>query len=144
MAPPGVNSNLSLLKVVTGNDPAANNEFSVTVPAGKWWQLLAVTVVLVQGATQTPQPILVLDDGTTTFYESFGASAAQGASSTQRYTWSPDAPFTTAGTTPNIHSTAPVPDGLTLPPGARIRSTTLGIGANTDYGAPALYVVEYG
>jgi hypothetical protein len=59
-----------IIKPVTGTDPAANAEISETVPAGKWWQLLAVSVVLVQGITQTPQPMLTLDDGTNVFYAS--------------------------------------------------------------------------
>jgi len=66
-------------KRIAGTDVAANTEFSETVPAGKAWGLLAVHVVLVQGATQTPQPILVLDDGTTDFFRGFGSSAAQAA-----------------------------------------------------------------
>jgi hypothetical protein len=141
----GIGSTLSTLKVVTGADPAANAEFSVTVPAGKWWELVSVSVLLAQGATQTPQPILTLDDGATVFYEGFGSSAAQAAGTTCRYTWAPDSPQTgQVGAGAGVHATAPLIANLALPPGARVRSSTLGIGANTDYGAPALYVVEYG
>jgi hypothetical protein len=142
--PPGAPSNLSVGKVVTGTNPAANTEWSVTVPLGKWWLLLSVSVQLVQGATQTPQPLLTITDGVTTFFEGFGASAAQSSATTQRYNWAGDMTMTVAGTTPNIHSTAPLPENLMLLPGYVIASTTLGIGANTDYGAPALYVIEYG
>jgi hypothetical protein len=129
------------LKVVVGADPAANAEFSQAVPAGKTWNLLAVTVSLVQGITQTPQPTLILDDGTTTFFQTFGASSAQNASVTTQYTWSADLPLTAGGAA--TVATAPIPADLYLGPGSRIRSSTIGIGANSNYGAPAFYVVEF-
>lgn len=145
MSLPGITSSLSTAKVVAGADPAANTEASVVVPAGKQWLVLAVSIQLVQGLTQTPQPILVLDDGTTVFFEAFGSSAVQAVSTTCRYTWSPDSPLTgQIGATTNVHSTAPLPEGLILGPGYRVRTSTLGLGANSDYGVPALYVVEYG
>jgi len=129
---------------VNGTDVAANTEISETVPAGKHWELIAVSVALVQGATQTPQPILVLDDGTDVVFESFGSSAAQAASTTCRYTWAPGNPLTgLIGTGTNVHSVAPLPAGLRLPPGYRIRTVTLGIGANSNYGVPSLLVVEW-
>lgn len=142
----GVTSSLSQLFQQNGSDPAAGAEFSVTVPAGKTWELLAVSVQLVQGLTQTPQPILVIDDGgADVVYEAFGASAAQAASTTARYNWAPGLGLSAlVGTTPNIHATAPLPSGLLLPEGFRISSATLGIGANTNYGAPGLLVVQYG
>jgi hypothetical protein len=130
--------------VVTGTNPAANTEFSETVPTGQRWQLLAVTVSLAQGITQTPQPILVIDDGTTVLFESFGSSAAQAVSTTCRYTWAPGHPLTgQVGATTNVHSTGPLPRGLLLPAGYRVRSSTIGIGAATDYGAPTLFVVKF-
>ena len=144
--PAGITSTLSALLQLNGPDPAANAEITAqVVPAGKSWQLLSVSVALVQGITQTPQPILVIDDGSDVIFESFGASAAQGASTTCRYTWAPDLPLTAPiGTTTNVHATAPIPAGLVLGQGYRIRTVTLGIGANTDYGAPSFHVVEYG
>lgn len=128
-----------------GTDVAANTEITETVPAGVYWLLLAFSVALVQGATQTPQPILVIDDGTDVLYESFGSSAAQAVSTTCRYTWAPSLPLTgQVGATTNVHSTAPLPDGLVIGPGFRVKTSTIGIGANSNYGAPSLYVVEYG
>lgn len=117
------------------SDPAANAEFSVTVPSNKLWVVKAVSVSLVQGATQTPQPILILDDGTNPLFESFGSSAVQAVSTTCRYTWAPGLPLTgQIGATTNVHSTAPLPEGFVLKEGYRIRSSTLGIGANSNYG----------
>lgn len=129
---------------VNGTNPAANTEFSDTVPTGKAWRLIAVSVALVQGITQTPQPLLVLDDGTDVIFEGFGSTTAQAVSTTCRYTWAPGLTLTgLVGATTNVHSTAPLPEGFILLPGYRIRSSTVGIGANSDYGAPSYYVVEY-
>lgn len=135
----------TIYKKSLGADPAANAEFTVTVPAGKFWEIMSISVALVQGATQTPQPILILDDGTDIVYESFGSSAAQAVSTTCRYNWAPGLTLSAqVGATTNVHSTAPLPLGIVLPAGGRIRSSTLGIGANSDYGQPTFYVIEYG
>lgn len=139
-----VSGRLQALKQVNGTDVAANTEISETVPAGKHWLLLAFSVALVQGITQTPQPILLLDDGTDIIAELFGSSAAQAVSTTCRYTWAPGLPLSgQVGATTDVHATAPLPEGLILPPGYRIRTNTLGKGANSNYGAPSLYVAEY-
>jgi hypothetical protein len=129
-------------KSVLGTDPAAGAEFTVTVPAGKYWHLVAVTVSLAQGITQTPQPTLIIDDATNVLFQGFGASSAQNASVTTQYTWAPNAPLTAGGAA--TVATAPLPGGVILAPGWRVRSSTLGIGANSNYGVPSLYVVEYG
>lgn len=130
--------------VVVGTDPAANTEVAETVPDGEFWELLAVSVLLVQGLTQTPQPVLVIDDGADVVFESFGASAAQAASTTVRYTWAPGLTLSgLVGATPNIHAVAPLPATLTLLPGWRIRTATPGLGANSNYGAPNLYLVKH-
>jgi hypothetical protein len=134
------------LATVVGTNPAANTEWSETVPAGEWWEVLCVNVVLVQGATQTPQPRLVLDDGTNVFFGAFGSTTAQAASTTQRYTWAPNLPTSgNIGATTNVHSTAPLPARCILGPGFRLNSgTTVGIGANSDYAAPVFLIVRYG
>lgn len=130
-----------MLKVYTGSNPAANAEVSETVPADTEWELLAVAVSLVQGATQTPQPVLIIDDGTNVLFESFGASSAQSAGVTTQYSWAPNLPLT-AGAAATV-VTAPLPAGMRLPSGSRIRTSTLGIGANTDYAAPTFLVREF-
>ena len=134
----------SALLQANGTNPAANTEITETVPAGKFWELISFSVALVQGITQTPQPILQLDDGTDVIFESFGSSAVQAVSTTCRYTWAPGLPLTgQVGATTNVHSTGGLPEGLILGPGYRIKTLTIGIGANSDYGAPSLLYVEY-
>jgi hypothetical protein len=131
-----------VIKPVTGTDPAANAEISESVPTGKWWELLAISVVLVQGITQTPQPMLTIDDGTNVFYASLGASSAQNVSTTTRYTWAPGLTLTAGAAA--AAATAPLPSGLILPAGYRIKTVTAGKGGNTDYGAPQILVREIG
>lgn len=134
----------SQLLIQVGANPAANTEFTFTVPTGKLWEPRALSVSLVQGATQTPLPRLILDDGTNTIAELIGTTVAQTASTTTRYTWGVGLNTSgQIGATPNINSQGNIPAGLLLPAGGRIRSSTAGIGANSDYGAPVLYVVQY-
>jgi hypothetical protein len=138
-------SNLAVYKRVTGATPGAGIDFTLTVPAGKWWQLFAVYAVLAQGVTQTPQPILFLDDGANAFMESIGSTALQAISTTCAYSWAEGMVLTgQIGSGAGVHSNAPIPDGLVLPAGFRIRSTTLGIGANSQWGVPTAFVAELG
>jgi len=127
-------------KIVAVADPAADAEFSHTVPADVKWLLLVATVSLVQGATQTPWPSLVIDDGTTVIGRSMSGTAAQSANITTQHTWSHDGEL--AGGAGGAASTGSLPGPVLLLPGYRIRSITAGKGANSDYGAPSLYVVE--
>lgn len=140
MAPLGVQR-------VTGADPAAAGEILYTVPAGKILELVAVRVALVQGITQTPQPILqVTDPNDNVVFESLGATGAQPASTTATYIWGVDlgAPGALIGATPNIRAFAPLAKALCLPAGWKVKTSTLGIGAGTDYGVPSLLVIERG
>jgi hypothetical protein len=142
----GVSSSLSAtIDSITTNPSAGAEVPTQTVPTGKIWWLKGFSVACVQGLTQTPQPILIVDDGTNVVFEMFGSSAAQGASTTCRYSWGVGLPFTgQVGTGAGVHSTAPLPANLLLKEGWRLFTSTLGIGANTDYGTGTVYVVEFG
>lgn len=142
--PRGVPSQLQVRRFVLGADPAANAEASTSPPTGKWWEVLAYTITNVQGGAGSSLPSLVLDDGTNILFQDYGAAAAQGISSTQRYTWGYDLPLLVAGSTPNIFATAPLASEIIIPPGGRVRTVTVGLSANTDYSAPVITVVEYG
>jgi len=133
-----------VLKVVTGTNPAANNEVSETVPAGKYWQLISFAVTCVQGATQTPNPSFIIDDGTNVQYLAPGFTTAQSISTTVRYMWGANyKEFDLTGTSPNRYGSKTLPGVMLLSPGWRVRTSTSGIGANTDYGAPSVIVMEY-
>src|SRR3954462_15206879 len=110
--PPGVQSNLgSVAQRVAGANPAANAEFTVSVPSGKSWLLLSVTVSLAQAGAGSSQPLLGIDDGTSTLIESFGSSAAQAVSTTCQYTWAPGLVLTgQVGATTSVHSQGSLPE----------------------------------
>lgn len=130
-------------ETVLGSNPAANAEVSVTVPAGELWLVRAVTVALVQGITQTPLPVLRITDGTNVFFESPGSTTAQAVSTTCQYTWAPGMTLTgQIGATTGVHSVAPLLEGILLIPGSVISTVTVGLGANSDYGVPAVRVLK--
>lgn len=131
--------------VVVGSDPAANTEITEAVPAGEVWNLLSVSIVLAQAAAQTPQPILIIDDGTDAgiLFSALGATASQAVDTTCRYTWAPN--FVTSaivGSGANCFAFAPLLPTLVLTEGCRIKTTTVGKGANSNYSAPRLIVAS--
>jgi hypothetical protein len=134
-------------KTVTVANPSANTEWSIAVPSGKYWLVKSVTAQLVQGATQTPQPVLVIDDGTNIFAEGVGAASAQAISTTCTYTWAGGMVQSgIQGTGAAQHAQAPLPcnESLLLKQFYRIRSVTLGMGANSQWQNIVLYVMEDG
>jgi hypothetical protein len=112
--------------------------------AKSWW-LLSVSVALVQGITQTPQPVLQIQDpSNNVIFDAIGSTAAQAVSTTCQYTWAGDVQLTgQVGSAANVHSNAPLPQNLVIGPGFQIKTSTVGIGANTNYGAPSYYVIEF-
>jgi len=99
-------------------------------------------VQMVQGATQTPWPSLIIDDGANIIYQAFCGTAAISAATTTQCTWAPNLPA--LGSAASTANTGPLPAGLVLPSGYRIRTSTTGIGANSNYGAPSYLVCELG
>jgi len=130
-----------IVRVFTGTNQAANTEVTETVPTGKLWLLQSVNVTLVQGATQTPLPNLVITDGTNTLFTFPGLSSAMNASVTCALKWGQYLTLSAGGA--NTSATAPIPGFLYLPEGFKITTVTTGIGANSDYGAPIITVIEY-
>lgn len=127
--------------VVTTSDPAANTEISQTVTAGKYWRFLSASVQMVQGATQTPWPSLVFDDGTSVLFQGYSGTAAMSASTTTQHSWAPG--NLNLGSAASVVNTGSAPNGFVLGPGYRIRTVTTGIGANSNYGVMKIYVVEF-
>lgn len=126
----------------TGADAAAGSEAgTITVPAGERWLLLGVSVECVQGATQTPWPRLIITDGDSVFAAHSG-TAAQAASTTCRHNWFPGSPLAISGATTAVAAQGPLPAGLELGAGATIATSTVGIGANTNYGKLQARVVK--
>lgn len=127
---------------VTGADAGAGAEAgTITVPAGERWLLLGASVELVQGATQTPWPRLLITDGSTVFAAVSG-STAQAASTTCRHSWFPGAPLAITGATTAVQAQGAIPPDLVLEAGATIATSTVGIGANSNYGVLQATVVK--
>jgi hypothetical protein len=129
-----------VIRSIAGTDPAANTEFSETVPTGARWELLALQVVLADDANVINRmPKLVIDDGTTSVFIS-DPGAGQAAASTTTY-------VAGAGTTrlDKVSTTSQwsLPVGLMLMAGYRIRSSTLNLQVGDNYGAPQLLVREW-
>jgi hypothetical protein len=122
------------------SDPAANTEASITVPSGAKWLILSAHLTIVQGATQTPLPSLVISDSSGNVIGTYaGASAATSASTTSTFDWFPGAVLTAgAGATSNR---AHIPQALVVKGGWTIATSTNGKGANTDLSALALHVL---
>lgn len=135
-------SNIGSIKRVAGANPAAGNEVSDAVPAGKSWVLFGLSVQLVQGLTQTPNPTIVIDDGTNIVFQSTPLASAINASVTAQISAAPGLALSGGGAA--TVATIPLPAGFVLPSGWRIRTVTAGIGANTDYGVPSYFVCELG
>jgi hypothetical protein len=100
---------------------------------------------LVQGITQTPQPFLQITDASdNVIAEIFPARRGAGRVDDVRYTWGVDLPLSAQiGATRTCARTRRCPRGFILPAGFKIKTVTQGIGANTDYGVPSYFVIEY-
>lgn len=127
---------------VTGGTTGLTFATTTVGQNAKSWLLMAVSVTLVQGLTQTPNPQLIIDDGTNVLFQSTPFASAQNASVTTLYTWAPGLALSGGGAATT--ATCPLPQGLVLPAGFRIRTSTAGKGANTDYGTPFYLVAELG
>lgn len=127
-------------KAVVSTDPAANVECSITIPAGSRYQIISARLTVVQGATQTPLPSLVISDNLGNVIGSYpGASAAMSVSTTSTFDWAVGATLTAgAGATTNR---SPIPEGVVVKAGWTVTTSTAGKGANTDLSALALHVL---
>jgi hypothetical protein len=127
-------------EVVTGADPAAGAEISVTVPAGFSWRLTAVSATLVTDATAATRRVgLLLDDGATQLWAA-QATDGQAASLTRGYSWPNLGSYVVAQTTT---IGIPGPDGFFLRSGSRVRTATVNFQAGDNWGVPVFYVERF-
>lgn len=128
------------IRSIVGTDPAAGVEISETVPTNAIWRLQSFLARLVTDATVGNRfPTLLLDDGANVF-QRYPNSALQAASQTMDWQWSPiGAAFGSAGS----FQLGFIPPDLYLPGGFRIRTSTGGIQAGDNWGAPNLLVEEW-
>ena len=126
--------------VVTGSDPAAGAEISVTVPAGEIWRVISARATLVSDATVANRTAsLTFDDGTSVYFGS--GTFAQTASQTGVYNWGNS--LGAEDTTVLLALTQTIPQGLLLTAGSRIRTVTTSIQAGDNWSAPVIYVEKY-
>jgi hypothetical protein len=121
-------------------DPAAGAEISVTVPAGARWRLHSIRFVFVTDATALNREVdLVIDDGATTLLI-IEPPALQGAGGTRGYNYGADFPSLNALTQEFL---IPLPVGLILIAGYRLRTVTVNLQAGDNYGAPQVMFEEW-
>lgn len=124
----------------TGSDPAANAEWTETVPTGKVWRVLSIRATLVtDGNAANRQVGVTLTDGTNVFYKACSASV-QAASLTHIYTVS-DLPGVVVAASALEHQ-VPLPPML-LGEGTVIASVTTNRQSTDNWGAPVFCVEEF-
>ena len=129
------------ITTVTTVNPAANAEFTTTVPAGEAWMLLSVFVNMV-ATVQAPWSHLVINNAAgTQLFKSPAGTAATTAGTTYNAAWS--AGGVTVGGAAAANNFGTLPENFYLGPGFVVASSTNALGANCDYGAASLLVVRY-
>lgn len=129
-----------LIRTIVGTNPAAGLEIAETVPANTRWRLQAFRFQLVaSAAAANRRPTLIIDDGANEIWRQ-NSNVNQVASETSVYEAAPGASFTTIDV--RIY-TLPLPIGLMLAEGYRIRTSTAAIDAGDDYAAPIYSVEEW-
>ena len=125
---------------ITGTDPAAGADIIETVPANARWTLLFARATLVTDATVTNRTSnLAIDDGTTEIMR-WPAPTSQTATNTWTWVWG------NVGAVANQGSAGVavlVQTPLILPTGWRFRTSSTGIVAGDNWGAPTYVVQEH-
>lgn len=124
----------------TGSNPAANTEWSETVPTGTMWRILSIRAQLVTDANAANRRVgITITDGTNTVLKE-NAESVQAASLTHNYNIAPHGSRAVA----DVEHYIPLPaiDNFWLPAGYVIASTTLSRQSGDDWGAPVFMVEE--
>ena len=122
-----------------GDDPAAGEEVSVTVPGRAVWQVHSITATLVASVGAADRkPGWCLDDGTNRFYH-VHTTVAHTANKTIVYSAAPGIGVVEAADAEAV--TLPLPPTIMLP-GWRIATHTFNLQAADNWSAPVLYVTE--
>jgi len=126
---------------VAGANPAAGEEFSITIPDQEWWILKAVRVRFVAAAVAVSRrPMLVIVRAASDNIEiSVPADVTTGQ--IVFLNWAD------AGTAQNdatsLRQLAPLPTNLLLPPGATIKSVTTNMEATDNYDPPRVLIEKF-
>ncbi|MBA7609565.1 hypothetical protein ES703_16756 [subsurface metagenome] len=124
---------------ITGTDPAAQTEISETVPARRRWSIKSIFFHLITDVTVANRHVsLIIDDGTNELWRITCANAHP-ASCDTTYSFAQIAATEALVDCACFH---PLPD-LSLPAGARIRTSTPLLKAGDNFSAPQLLVEEW-
>lgn len=138
--PPAQPRAAGAIRSVSGRDPAAGAEISITVPAGAVWRVLGLRFELVTDATAADRQVdLLIDDGANTLLR-IEPPAVQAASLTRGYNCGPGLPARTVLTSQFL---MPLPVDTLLAGEWRIRTVTANLQAADNFGAVYLWVEEW-
>lgn len=128
-----------LVSSLIGN-PAAGQDFTITVPTLRRWQVLSLRAVLnASVAVANRNVAFLLDDGANTFF-SLNSIAAVVASTNERIVASADLPYVND----NVNTqTIPFPSPTILGAGYRIKSLTTNLQAADQWNNIELLVLEW-
>ena len=133
--------NLGHTRLLTGADPAAGADVTITVPPNKIWVLHGVLFRLVTSATAANRRVhLQIRPGTGERFQFF-STIDQTASLTRTYTCAPMGAVTDELDDQDI--IIPIANNLTLPEGSVISTSTINMQAADDFGVPEFLVEEY-
>lgn len=121
---------------ISGANPAANAEWSITIPATQWWLVRAIRATLVTDANAANRRVALSIDDNGGLVQLIGSAATQVASQTTIYNWAPG--NVVIDDQVGLRQYAPLPNGLLLPAGTVISSVTTNRQAGDDWGAPLL------
>lgn len=127
------------VRVITGTQPGAGVEVTETVPAGARWQVLSfLGRFQTSAAVAARVPGLLIDDGANILFGG-GPNSNQPASQTVKHIWAPGNTMVTS--IDGSYVLVPMPIGLTLSAGARMRTLTSLIDA-ADQWSQIVYLVR--
>ncbi len=137
--PPSIESFHGDIRSITGADPAAGDEITITVPTRRRWRIHAIHITLITDATVADRQIIFwIDDGASVLYR-YTLTTIQTASLTNLYSFAPSSTPEIATTTKIV---VPIPM-FVLPAGCRIQTLTTNIQAGDNYNAPQILVEEW-
>ncbi len=126
---------------ITGADPAAGAEISVTVPAFTQWKVLAVRFTLVTAAVAANRIVhLIFSRNSLPLYECI-SNTAQIISLTKNYTCFPTTPGGSAADDNDI--IIPIPADIILQDGDTIVTGTTALDVTDNFGAPSVFIERY-
>lgn len=128
---------LGELKVITGDDPAAGQEVSVTVPADEEWEVLSIILSLTTDATAGNRNVRVVFDDGSTVYAQAAISTNHPASTTHIYGLAAGVGVNVSAGDRSMWSLACEPQ--IVKSGHRIRTSTSSFQAGDNFAAPVIY-----